>query len=571
MSAVAPPSPAKVPPLREGPGADALPSSAVDDLPLTGQDRAEALTLLATVFLVAACGLIYELLIATISSYLLGSSVTQFSLCIGAFIGSMGLGSYVSQYVSRGLLRLFIAVEIVLAVVGGASAWALFASYTFLGSLYYGVLFGLLIVIGGLVGLELPLLTRLLGRYGALKTVIAQALSFDYVGALLGSIAFPLVLLPTLGTTRTAFVVGLLNLAVAAYNIYVFRHRMRSPAGPLALTGGLAALLLLGLFSSERVSSLMERRLYEDEVIHAQQTRYQRIVITRFRSDLRLYLDGNLQFSAADEYRYHEALVHPAMALSASTESVLVLGGGDGLGIREVLKHPGVKRVTLVDIDPAMTDLAKSYPALVEQNANALADPRVHLVHQDAYTFLEKGAERYGVIIGDLPDPNNEALAKLYSREFYGLVRRRLGVGGVFVTQAAAPLFAREAFWCIRKTVESAGFSTTPYHVYVPSFGDWGFVLAGPLPSGSTHPGTLRVPRSSGTPSLAGEGGGVTGLSAVPARLQARGIPTRYLGGASPASLTAFDVDNGPTPVEISTLDFPRVLRYYETGAKKWE
>jgi Predicted spermidine synthase with an N-terminal membrane domain len=553
MAVVMPPPEKEVPPAERGRGADGGAHATVDDAPLTGQDRAEALTLLATVFIVAACGLIYELLIATISSYLLGSSVTQFSLCIGAFIGAMGLGSYVSQYATRGLLRLFIGTEILLAVVGGGSAWALFAAYTYLGKFYYGVLFGALVLIGGLVGLELPLLTRLLGRYGALRTVIAQALSFDYVGALLGSISFPLLLLPTLGTTRTAFVVGLLNLGVAAYNVWVFRHRMRSAVGPLALCAGLGALLAVGLASSERVSSLMERRLYEDEIIYAQQTPYQRIVITRFRDDLRLYLDGNLQFSAADEYRYHEALIHPAMALSASHEEVLLLGGGDGLAVREILKHPGVKRVTVVDIDPAMTDLAKTYPALVEQNANALADPRVRLVHQDAFTFLEKGSERFGVILADLPDPNNEALAKLYSREFYGLVRRRLGVGGVFVTQAAAPLFAREAFWCIRKTVEAAGFATTPYHVYVPSFGDWGFVMGRATSSG-------RAPAES-----------ALSLTPVPAKLAERGITTRYLGAASPAALVAFDSDNGPTPVEVSTLDFPRVLRYYETGAKKWE
>jgi spermidine synthase len=214
---------------------------------LSGQDRTEALTLLATVFLVAACGLIYELLLATISAYLLGSSVTQFSLCIGAFIGAMGVGSYLSQFVQRGLLRLFLLIEVALGAVGGLSAWALFAAYTTGNDLvYYGALFGLLLVIGGLSGIELPLLTRLLNRYGALRTVIAQALSFDYVGALIGSVAFPLLLLPTLGTMRTAFLVGLLNIGVAAYNVWVFRHRLRAPALPLALCGALAALLAAG-------------------------------------------------------------------------------------------------------------------------------------------------------------------------------------------------------------------------------------------------------------------------------------------------------------------------------------
>jgi spermidine synthase len=515
------------------------------DAPLTEQERTEALTLLASVFLVAACGLIYELLLSTISSYLLGSSVTQFSLCIGAFIGAMGLGSYLSQYVHRDLLRLFLGIEIVLAVVGGVSAWVLMGAYTNLGEGgYYAALFGTLGVLGALTGLELPLLTRLLSRYGALRTTIAHALSFDYVGALLGSIAFPLLLLPHLGSTRTAFLVGFLNLGVAAFCVWVFRARLRAYVFPLALCGFLGALLLTGGIFSDRVAGLFERKLYEDEILYAKQTPYQRIVITRFRDDLRLFLDGNLQFSSADEYRYHEALVHPAMLMSASTERVLVLGGGDGLAVREILKHPGVRSVTLVDIDPAMTRLAKTYPALVRQNGDALSDRRVEVRHEDAYKFLEKGTDRFGVVIADLPDPNNEALAKLYSREFYRLIQRRLGRGGILITQATSPLFSRDAFWCIAATVESAGFTTAPYHAYIPTFGDWGFVLARPVGEPAASLANLQVPK---------------------------GMPLRFLSPAASVSLTAFDADTSRVPSAVSTLDFPRILRYYERGARKWE
>jgi spermidine synthase len=507
---------------------------------LSGVERSEALTLLGTVFLVAACGLIYELLIATISAYLLGSSVTQFSLCIGVFLGAMGFGSWASQWVTRGLLRVFLATEIALGVAGGLSAWILFSAYA-LGAGYYVVLFGLLIVLGGLVGLELPLLTRLLNAYGGLRTVIAQALSFDYVGALLGSLAFPLLLLPALGTTRTAFLVGFLNLAVAGANVWVFRTRLRAFLVPLTLVGLLTLGLGAGFAASERVSSWFERRLYEDEVIYARQTPFQRIVFTRWKDDLRLFLDGNLQFASVDEYRYHEALVHPALGLSRNVEEVLVLGGGDGLGVREVLKHPGVRRVTLVDIDPAMTRLGRSYPALVRINRGALNDGRVRIVHDDAYKFLERDAVRYGVIIGDLPDPNNEALAKLYSREFYRLVRQRLARGGVFVTQATSPYFARDAFWCINLTLEEAGWKTTPFHVYVPSFGDWGFVLAG----------EERAPRL------------------ADARVS---VPTRFLRAESLTALGVFDADIArPDDVDASSLDHPRVLRYYEGGARRWE
>lgn len=508
------------------------------------QQRRQALTLLTTVFVVAACGLIYELLIATISSYLLGSSITQFSLCIGVFLGSMGAGSYLSQFVTRDLLRVFLAIEIALSVVGGLSAWVLLGAYAFLGAGYHVVLFGLLLIIGGLTGLELPLLTRLLDRYGALRTVIAQALSFDYVGALLGAIAFPLLLLPALGTTRTAFVVGLLNLFVAAYNVWMFRGRRRGAFAPLALCGALGALLLGGIVLSERASSLLEQRLYEDEILYAKQTAYQRVVITRgAHDDLRLYLDGNLQFSSADEYRYHEALVHPAMARSRWRENVLLLGGGDGLGLREVLKYNDVKQVTLVDIDPAMTRLGRAFPALARLNARAFEDARVRVVHADAYKFLEKSGERWGVIIADLPDPNNEALGKLYAREFYRLAARRLARGGVFVTQATSPYFARDAFWCVARTITAGApaWQTTPYHVYVPSFGDWGFVLAFDGPS--------------------------SGSGARPL------VPTRFLSADSFAAMTRFDADIAAPapPPAVSSLDHPRVLQYYEKGARRWE
>ncbi|MBC8104146.1 MAG: polyamine aminopropyltransferase [Cytophagales bacterium] len=536
MTALSPPAESAAP-------APVAPAPA--EAPLTQQERTEALTLLASVFLVAACGLIYELLLSTISSYLLGSSVTQFSLCIGAFIGAMGLGSYVSQYVRRNLLRLFLSIEIALSVIGGVSAWALMGAYTFLGEGgYYTALFGTLALLGGLTGLELPLLTRLLSRYGALRTTIAHALSFDYVGALLGSVAFPLLLLPHLGSTRTAFLVGLLNLGVAAFCIWVFRLRLRATLRPLALCGILGALLLTGTVFADRVSGLFERRLYEDEILYTRQTPYQRIVITRFRDDLRLFLDGNLQFSSADEYRYHEALVHPAMLLSASAERVLVLGGGDGLAVREILKHSGVRDVTLVDIDPAMTRLAQTYPALVRQNRDSLSDRRVHILHEDAYKFLERGTERFGVIVADLPDPNNEGLAKLYSREFYRLLHRRLGRGGVLVTQATSPLFARDAFWCVAATAESAGFTTAPYHTYIPTFGDWGFVLARPKGEQAASLADLQVPAA---------------------------LPLRFLSSASVAALTAFDADSSRVSSAVSTLDFPRILRYYERGARKWE
>jgi spermidine synthase len=290
---------------------------------------------------------------------------------------------------------------------------------------------------------------------------------------------------------------------------------------------------------SFRIVAFFEKNLYEDEIIYSAQTPYQRIVITRWREDTRLYLDGNLQFATPDEYRYHEALVHPAMSLSRRVENVLILGGGDGLGVREVLKHPSVKRVTLIDIDPAMTKLGREYPPIVEANRRALHDPRVHLVHEDAHKFLERDAKLYDVIIGDLPDPNTDVLAKLYSREFYKLIKQHLAASGVFVTQATSPFFAREAFWCITRTLEDADLHVAPYHAYVPSFGDWGWVLASP------H--QLHVERAKLT------------------------VPTQFLTNGTLQEMFVLPRDVSEVPTDVSTLDRPTIIEYYIHDWKQWE
>jgi spermidine synthase len=511
-----------------------------DEAPVavTEKQRLEALALLASIFVIAACGLIYELLIATVSSYLLGSSVTQFSISIGVFIGAMGLGSHLSQRIRHNLLGTFILIEIVLGLAGGISVLLLFYTYA-TGWLYWLALYATLIFIGALTGLELPLLTRLLKPYGALREVIARALSFDYVGALTGSLLFPLLLLPTLGLTRTAFLIGMVNVGVAAWNAHLLRARLPRAGLLLAICALSASVLLAGLVFADRAVSIAERGLYDDEIIYAKQTPYQRLVVTRWREDLRLFIDGNLQFSSVDEYRYHEALIHPAMSLLPRAESVLLLGGGDGLAVREVAKYRSVKNITLIDIDPAMTQLGQTFPAIAELNGNALRDPRVRVINDDAYKFLERNAQLYDVIVADLPDPNNDALAKLYSVEFYKLVKRHLSAQGVFVTQATSSFFSRETFWCIHESVDAAGLHTLPYHAYVPSFGDWGFVLAAPRKLDAAQ---TDVP-----------------------------VPAKFLTRATMKEMFVLPRDIGPVPVDTSTLDRPTVIDYYRRNNKQWE
>ncbi|MCL4514745.1 MAG: polyamine aminopropyltransferase [Firmicutes bacterium] len=461
---------------------------------------ADALPLLFSTFLSALGGIVYELLIGGISSYLLGNSVYQFSITIGLFMSSMGLGSYLSRFVRGGLVGRFIYVEAWLGLVGGFSALALFAAYAYT-DFYDLVMYLLIVAIGTLIGLEIPLLTRIIeDRHRNLRVTLANVLSFDYIGSLIGAVAFPLLFLPRVGLIRTAFLMGLVNLAVVALILIRYRREIQDEAagsvkaGPgeekaglkgrarLYLATGLVLLIVMalsaGFAQSYDLGRYLEQHLYRDRVVYVEQSPYQKIVLTRNGDDLRLFLDGNLQFSSRDEYRYHEALVHPAMSLAPNHDEVLLLGAGDGLAAREILKYPDVGRITLVDLDARVVELARKNPAIRKLNLGALDDRKVRVVIQDAYKFLEQNSDLFAAIIIDLPDPNNESLNKLYTAQFYELAGRHLVPGGVMVTQSTSPYFAPQPFWSIVKTVKSAGLSAVGYHVNVPSFGDWGFTLA---------------------------------------------------------------------------------------------
>jgi len=506
-------------------------------LPTTPLPRRQLTTLLVSVLVIAVCGLVYELLVGSLSSYLLGDSVTHFSITIGLFMSAMGLGSFLSRRVEGDLLRWFLLVETALALVGGFSVSLLFVTFAYTQS-YHVVMVLVITVIGSLIGLEIPLLTRLAQGYSSLKNVIADVFSLDYIGALVASVAFPALLLPYLGLIKTAFLTGMFNLGVALVNLYMFRLRFVEHWRVLSLIAVVAALLAAGLVSSQQITSFIEERLYRDEIIYAAQTPYQRLVVTRWNDDLRLFIDGNIQFSSVDEYRYHESLVHPALSLAPSRETVLVLGGGDGLAAREVLKYSDVGSITIVDIDPQVTHLFATYPPFVELNQGSLTSQKVHVVNDDAYKFLERTSDRYPVIIIDLPDPNNESLAKLYSLEFYRLVKQHLARGGMVAVQSSSVYFTRETFWCINHTLAAAGLVPRPYHAYIPSFGDWGFTLASDL---TVDPMRIRLT-----------------------------VPLRYLTPAILETLFVFPPDIAEVPTAVSTLDEAAVLHYYVAGWRRW-
>jgi spermidine synthase len=502
--------------------------------------------LFLNVLIIAACGLVYELLAGTVASYVLGDSVTQFSLVIGVYLAALGVGAWLSRYISDNLAQRFIEVELCVALIGGWSAPLLFLSFAYL-KLFHVALYCIVIAVGILVGLEVPLLMRILKDRLEFKEVVARVLTFDYLGALLASVLFPLVLVPKLGLVRSSLVFGLLNAAVGLWATYALQKLLPKGAFGLRVRAvGVMVLLGVGVFGAERLTSLAEDNLYADEILYTKNTAYQRIVVTRGRAGFQLFLNGHLQFSSADEYRYHEALVHPAMLSLAAPRRVLVLGGGDGLAVRELLKYPSVEEIVLVDLDPDMTRLSSRFPLLAQLNGNSLTNPRVKIVNQDAMVWLDTSGDPFDAAIVDFPDPSNYSLGKLYTTRFYRLLKRHLVANARVAVQSTSPLFARSSYWCVVRTMEAAGYSVRPYHAMVPSFGEWGFALAKPSTSADE---SLELPIH-----VAGPNGKL-----------------RSLDDQALAALFVLGPDMQSVPVDVNRLDNQALVRYYESEWRRWE
>jgi spermidine synthase len=396
-------------------------------------------------------------------------------------------------------------------------------------------------IIGFLIGLEIPFLTRLLQNYNQLRYNIANILSFDYLGALIATVSFPFILLPFFGIYQSSLMFGLVNMSIAFIILWLFADVMGKALTKLRLiTITVTVFLIVMVAFSNWALKHWDSSLYKDRIIHSERSRYQKIILTKHKDDIRLFLDGNLQFSSVDEYRYHESLVHVPLAVhNKPVQRVLVLGAGDGMAIRELLKYSAIKELVLVDLDQAIIKLAKENEHVKRLNNNSLHDDKVTIVNADAFAYLNDNEALFDFIISDLPDPNNNALARLYSKQFYQLIRHNLSQDGVFVTQATSPYFATDAFWSIKKTIESSGFDYVyPYHVQVPSFGDWGFVMASSQQKNLTRPDIL--------------------------------VNTKFLDGDGFAKLFVFakDILLGSDQVLINQLDQPVLLRYYLKGWK---
>ena len=500
--------------------------------------------LFLNVFVIATCGLIYELLAGTLSSYVLGDSVTQFSIIIGIYLFAMGAGSWLSRFIDKNLADRFIEVELGVAVVGGFSAPLLFLSFAYL-SYFAIVLYGVVFVIGVLVGLEIPLLMRILKDELDFKDLVSRVLAFDYIGALVASLLFPLFLVPRLGLNRTSLLFGMCNAGVAIWGTWLLLPLLKRNVTLMRVQGAVVLVLLaIAFIKADRLTTMAEDALFMDNIIYAKSSQYQRIVVTKGKTGYALFLNGNLQFNSFDEYRYHEALVHPAFAaFQGNPKRVLVLGGGDGLALREILKYPSVEFIQLVDLDPEMTSISKHVPALGELNHHSFDDPKVHVTNADAFVWLDSNnTEPFDIAIVDFPDPNNFALGKLYTTRFYNLLKQKLKPDSSVVIQTTSPLVARQSFWCIVKTLEAVGFTVRPYQTTVPTFGIWGYALAKLQPFDQP----MKPPP---------------------------GIELKFLNDNSFASMFEFSSDTSrpEEEIEVNRLDNQALVRYYEAEWRKFE
>ncbi len=487
---------------------------------MTNRINFASVLLCGCIFASGACGIILEYIQASLASMILGNSFEQWALVIGLMLFWMGFASLIQVRIpKRFLIYAFISVETGLALFGGYSPTLTYAAYGYTGH-YILVLYFFVSFIGIMIGLEIPVIIRINNDYTKeLKTNVGNVLSADYLGSLAGALIYVFLLLRFLPITEAAFLTAMVNftLAFVTYVYFVKKRLIKSffPAVVMIVTMGL---IVFGYVHNREWNIKLAQPLYDDPVVHAGTSRYQHIVMTRYEplDETRLFLNGNLQLCSLDEMRYHEPLVHPAMNAAKIRKRVLILGGGDGCALREVLKYEDVQEVMLVDLDPKMTKLAAEHPLLTDINGDAFEDARVikqglsgieqgeprkifqntgsidretglqetrevaevSVMNVDADRFLSEVPGYWDVIIVDMPDPSTPELVKLYSKRFYAKAARHLSARGFMAVQATSPYFAKESFLCIGRTLESAGFSILPFHENVPSFGDWGWYLA---------------------------------------------------------------------------------------------
>ncbi len=496
-------------------------------------------------FATGLSGIVAEYILSTLATYLLGDSVVQWTMIISVMMFSMGLGSRLTRYFDRHLLYIFILIEFTLSIFVSFSS---ILSYTFEAfTIYSGFIIYLLsICIGLMIGMEIPIAIRLNDTFESLKINVSSVIEKDYYGSLIGGLLFAFIGLPYLGLTYTPFVLGLINFSIACLLFFFLQKHLIGQQRKILYVFGMVVFLsiVIGVFIAKPVILFGEQQRYKDKIVYEEQSRYQKIVMTKWKEHYWLYLNGNQQLSTLDEIMYHEPLVHPAMRLARVPQQVLVMGGGDGCAVREILKYPSVKQVTLVDLDPAMTNLGKQHPILTSLNDSSFYNPKVKIWNEDGFQFLDTCQSVYDVIIVDLPDPRTVELSRLYSSEFYKQCYKQLNKNGILITQAGSPYFGTQAFCCVLKTMQSADFTTQALHNHVITLGEWGWVM-----------GVKNI-----SPSV---------LKKKLLNLDFKDVNTQWINQEAMPLISSFGkkiYPNTDTSVQVNTIHNPVLYRYYLKG-----
>lgn len=508
--------------------------------------RSNALKL--ALFATGLSGIVAEYVLSTLATYFLGNSVFQWTMIVSMMLFSMGLGSRISKSFTKNLLQRFIAIEFILSLLTAFVSVITYSVSAFYGSVAF-IIYSMCIIIGLLIGMEIPIVIRINDEFENLRINVSSVMEKDYYGSLLGGVFFAFVGLPYLGLTYTPFILGVINFSVAI-GLYIMLRPSLSKEVNKRLTASslmVCVVLIVGVLFANSIITYGEQSRYKDKVVFEERSKYQKITITQSRGDFWLFINGNQQLSTIDEVMYHEPLVHPVMRLSKDPRNILVMGGGDGGAVREVLKYDNVESITLVDLDPLMTDLGQNNDLLVGMNQNSLNHDKVNIINEDGFNYLEDNKEYYDVIIIDLPDPKTIELGRLYSFEFYKLCYKRLRPNGLIITQAGSPYYAARAFNCIDTTFQAAGFTTAPLHNQVVTLGEWGWVLGAKEVEASTLKEALQ-------------------------NLSFSDIETKWINKEAMTLITSFGKRAFPDDslqVEVNRIHNPVLYKYYLDG--KWD
>lgn len=495
------------------------------------------------IFATGLSGIVAEYILATMATYFIGDSVFQWTMIVSVMLFSMGIGSRASQFVKSNLLDWFIITEFTLSIFVCYSALII---YTAVGFMEYRVvlIYAQAIITGFLIGMEIPLVARINESYEDLRENISNVMALDYIGSLVGGVLFAFICVPYIGLTYTPFIFGTVNFAVALLMIWLLRKLVvlkfrKQISFYLVFT---ALVVGVGFYFAKPITFYGEQKRYHDKIIFEQQSKYQKIVLTQWKNNYWLYLNGHQQLSTYDEWHYHEPLVHPVMKAALHPQDILILGGGDGFAAREIFKYPSVESITLVDLDKAVTDLGQKNEIFLSFNQGSLNDERVSIINQDGFTYMEGEEKYYDVIIIDLPDPRSVDINRLYTKEFYELCYKRLRPNGLLITQSGCPYYATKAFKCVTKTLKAAGFSVTPIHHQILSLGEWGWNIAAKNTDDATLKSRLRA-------------------------LKFEDIETQWINAEAMLMMTSFGKDFVPAfDVEVNTIAHPILYRYYLDG-----